>query len=122
MTTKLSCLYRYSSLLTRAIRTANIVLEDMGLLWLPFHKTWRLNERMYVAQRVHLTSQPTCRIIVLMRPTGTARCKASTRSRCGCIARARCRSINAGDAALQTVDKHGAEMVQIWRRCHAQRP
>ena len=36
-------------MLTRAIRTANIVLEDMGLLWLPFHKTWRLNERMYGA-------------------------------------------------------------------------
>jgi hypothetical protein len=36
----------YSSVLTRAIRTANIVLEDMRLLWVPFHKTWRLNERM----------------------------------------------------------------------------
>ncbi len=35
-------------MLTRAIRTANIVLEDMGLLWVPFHKTWRLNERMCV--------------------------------------------------------------------------
>lgn len=42
------CVCSYSSLLTRAIRTANIVLEDMGLLWLPFHKTWRLNERMCV--------------------------------------------------------------------------
>jgi hypothetical protein len=100
------------------------VLEDMGLLWLPFHKTWRLNERMCVAQRVHPTPtpQPTCRVIVLMLSTGTAHCKASTKSRCACIARARCRSINAGDAALQTVDKHGAEMVQIWRRWHAQRP
>jgi 2,3-bisphosphoglycerate-dependent phosphoglycerate mutase len=38
----------YSSVLTRAVRTANIVLEDMGLLWVPFHKTWRLNERMCV--------------------------------------------------------------------------
>ena len=38
----------YSSVLTRAVRTANIVLEGMGLLWIPFHKTWRLNERMCV--------------------------------------------------------------------------
>jgi|SRR5579871_3429429 len=37
----------HTSLLTRAIRTANLALEEMGLLWLPVRRTWRLNERHY---------------------------------------------------------------------------
>lgn len=37
----------YTSLLTRAIKTLNVVLEEMGLLWLPVTKDWRLNERHY---------------------------------------------------------------------------
>ncbi|MEX6723166.1 2,3-diphosphoglycerate-dependent phosphoglycerate mutase [Parapedomonas caeni] len=37
----------YTSLLTRAIKTLNLVLEEMGDLWLPVHKDWRLNERHY---------------------------------------------------------------------------
>ena len=37
----------YTSLLKRAIRTLNITLEDMDRLWLPVHKSWRLNERHY---------------------------------------------------------------------------
>lgn len=37
----------YGSLLKRVTRTTNIVLEEMGALWLPVIKDWRLNERHY---------------------------------------------------------------------------
>ncbi len=37
----------FTSLQTRAIKTLNIVLEEMGRLWLPVTKDWRLNERHY---------------------------------------------------------------------------
>jgi 2,3-bisphosphoglycerate-dependent phosphoglycerate mutase len=37
----------FTSLQTRAIKTLNIALEAMGLLWLPVEKHWRLNERHY---------------------------------------------------------------------------
>ena len=37
----------YTSVLTRAIRTLNCALEEMGDLWLPVVKDWRLNERHY---------------------------------------------------------------------------
>ncbi len=39
----------YTSVLTRAIKTLNFVLEEMDRLWLPVHKDWRLNERHYGA-------------------------------------------------------------------------
>jgi 2,3-bisphosphoglycerate-dependent phosphoglycerate mutase len=39
----------HTSVLTRAIQTANIALEAAGLLWLPVHRSWRLNERHYGA-------------------------------------------------------------------------
>lgn len=39
----------YTSVLTRAVRTLNIVLEELGQLWLPVKKSWRLNERHYGA-------------------------------------------------------------------------
>jgi 2,3-bisphosphoglycerate-dependent phosphoglycerate mutase len=39
----------YTSVLRRAIKTANIALEVMDLLWLPVERTWRLNERHYGA-------------------------------------------------------------------------
>jgi 2,3-bisphosphoglycerate-dependent phosphoglycerate mutase len=39
----------YTSLLKRAIRTLWIVQDDMDLMWLPVHRTWRLNERHYGA-------------------------------------------------------------------------
>mmetsp|Transcript_24225 Transcript_24225/g.38064 ORF Transcript_24225/g.38064 Transcript_24225/m.38064 type:complete len:295 (+) Transcript_24225:194-1078(+) len=39
----------YTSLLQRAITTGNTILGDMGLLWIPVEKTWRLNERHYGA-------------------------------------------------------------------------
>ena len=39
----------YTSVLTRAIQTLWIVLEEMDLMWLPVHRRWRLNERHYGA-------------------------------------------------------------------------
>ena len=39
----------FTSLLKRAIRTLWIVLDDMDLMWLPQHRSWRLNERHYGA-------------------------------------------------------------------------
>ena len=37
----------YSSYLKRALKTLDIVLEEMDQLWLPVAKDWRLNERHY---------------------------------------------------------------------------
>lgn len=37
----------FTSLQTRAIKTLNLSLEEMGRLWLPVEKDWRLNERHY---------------------------------------------------------------------------
>lgn len=37
----------YTSILTRAIKTLNLALEEMERLWLPIEKDWRLNERHY---------------------------------------------------------------------------
>ncbi|MFP5239484.1 MAG: 2,3-diphosphoglycerate-dependent phosphoglycerate mutase [Acidobacteriota bacterium] len=39
----------YTSYLKRAVKTLDIVLEAMDLMWLPVHKSWRLNERHYGA-------------------------------------------------------------------------
>jgi 2,3-bisphosphoglycerate-dependent phosphoglycerate mutase len=39
----------HTSLLLRAIRTAEIAVEVMGLHWLPVERHWRLNERHYGA-------------------------------------------------------------------------
>lgn len=39
----------YTSVLTRAIRTLWIVLDELDLMWLPVIKSWRLNERHYGA-------------------------------------------------------------------------
>jgi 2,3-bisphosphoglycerate-dependent phosphoglycerate mutase len=39
----------HTSVLTRAIQTANVALEEAGLLWLPAKRSWRLNERHYGA-------------------------------------------------------------------------
>jgi 2,3-bisphosphoglycerate-dependent phosphoglycerate mutase len=62
----------YTSVLTRAIRTANIALDQMGRLWLPVERSWRLNERHYGALQ--------------------------------------------GLDKAETVAKHGADQVKIWRR------
>jgi len=37
----------YTSVLTRAIKTLNLAIEEMGQLWLPMIKAWELNERHY---------------------------------------------------------------------------
>ncbi|MDR1145107.1 MAG: 2,3-diphosphoglycerate-dependent phosphoglycerate mutase [Verrucomicrobiales bacterium] len=39
----------YVSVLKRAIKTLNFVLDGMDLLWIPVKKNWRLNERHYGA-------------------------------------------------------------------------
>lgn len=39
----------FTSVLKRAIRTLWIVLDEMDLMWLPMHGSWRLNERHYGA-------------------------------------------------------------------------
>jgi 2,3-bisphosphoglycerate-dependent phosphoglycerate mutase len=39
----------HTSLLTRAVATANLALAEMDMLWLPVQRSWRLNERHYGA-------------------------------------------------------------------------
>jgi len=39
----------YTSYQKRAIKTGDIVLEELDQLWIPVVKSWRLNERMYGA-------------------------------------------------------------------------
>ncbi len=39
----------FTSVLKRAIRTLWIVLDEMDLMWIPVHNSWRLNERHYGA-------------------------------------------------------------------------
>ena len=37
----------YTSVLSRAIQTLWLVLEEMDLMWIPVYRNWRLNERHY---------------------------------------------------------------------------
>ncbi len=37
----------YTSVLKRAIKTLNVVLDEMDQLWIPVKRSWRLNERHY---------------------------------------------------------------------------
>ncbi len=39
----------FSSVLVRAIRTLNLITEEMDQMWLPVERHWRLNERHYGA-------------------------------------------------------------------------
>ena len=39
----------YTSVLKRAIRTLWTALDEMDLMWIPVHRSWRLNERHYGA-------------------------------------------------------------------------
>lgn len=39
----------FTSVLKRAIKTLDIVLEELDHLWIPVRKSWRLNERFYGA-------------------------------------------------------------------------
>lgn len=51
----------HTSVLTRAVRTANLALEVSGQVWLPVQRSWRLNERHYGAlqgkDKVQMVSQ-----------------------------------------------------------------
>jgi 2,3-bisphosphoglycerate-dependent phosphoglycerate mutase len=64
----------FTSVLVRAIRTANLALDAMDRLWLPVQRSWRLNERHYGALQ--------------------------------------------GLDKAETVAKHGADQVKIWRRSY----
>ena len=39
----------FTSVLKTAIRTLSIVLDEMDLMWIPVHRSWRLNGRHYGA-------------------------------------------------------------------------
>lgn len=39
----------FTSYLKRAIKTLDLTLEEMDLMWIPVEKSWRLNERHYGA-------------------------------------------------------------------------
>jgi len=39
----------YTSVLKRAVRTLWIALDELDMMWIPVHKSWRLNERHYGA-------------------------------------------------------------------------
>lgn len=39
--------FAYTSFLKRAIKTLNLLLEEMDLMWIPVEKSWRLNEKHY---------------------------------------------------------------------------
>ena len=39
----------FTSVLKRAIRTLWIIQDEMDLMWIPVHRSWRLNERHYGA-------------------------------------------------------------------------
>jgi len=39
----------YTSVLKRAIKTLWLALEELDLMWIPVHNSWRLNERHYGA-------------------------------------------------------------------------
>jgi 2,3-bisphosphoglycerate-dependent phosphoglycerate mutase len=39
----------HTSVLVRAIQTADLALSEMGLTWIPVRRSWRLNERHYGA-------------------------------------------------------------------------
>jgi 2,3-bisphosphoglycerate-dependent phosphoglycerate mutase len=39
----------FTSVLKRAIKTLWLALEELDQMWLPVHKSWRVNERMYGA-------------------------------------------------------------------------
>jgi len=39
----------FTSVLKRAIKTLWLVMEEMDLMWIPVHRSWRLNERHYGA-------------------------------------------------------------------------
>ena len=49
----------HTSLLRRAVRTAELALDQMDLSWLPVKRHWRLNERHYGALQGHTHAEMT---------------------------------------------------------------
>jgi 2,3-bisphosphoglycerate-dependent phosphoglycerate mutase len=47
----------HTSVLVRAVRTANLTLDEAALSWLPVRRHWRLNERHYGALQGHTHSE-----------------------------------------------------------------
>ena len=41
--------FAHTSVLTRAVMTCHLALREMGQVWLPLQRDWRLNERHYGA-------------------------------------------------------------------------
>lgn len=68
----------HTSVLARAIKTLWLALEEMDLMWIPVHHSWRLNERHYGALQ--------------------------------------------GLNKVETVEKHGMDQVQVWRRSYDIQP
>jgi bisphosphoglycerate-dependent phosphoglycerate mutase family 1 len=67
----------FTSVLTRAIKTCNIVLEESHQLWIPQVKNWRLNERHYGAlQGLDKTNQ------AIRKARTRAKSEARTANRC----------------------------------------
>ncbi len=52
----------YTSVLKRAIRTLWLVMDGMDLMWIPVHRSWRLNERHYGALQGLNKSRNRCQI------------------------------------------------------------
>jgi 2,3-bisphosphoglycerate-dependent phosphoglycerate mutase len=42
----------YTSVLTRAIKTVNIIFDELDVHYLPIYKDWRLNEKHYGSLQV----------------------------------------------------------------------
>ncbi len=51
----------FTSVLKRAIKTLWLVMEEMDLMWIPVHRSWRLNERHYGALQGANKSESTAR-------------------------------------------------------------
>ena len=58
----------YTSALKRAIKTLNLALERMDLLWIPVYKSWRLNESITARCRDWTKPRPR-RFMEWSRPT-----------------------------------------------------
>jgi 2,3-bisphosphoglycerate-dependent phosphoglycerate mutase len=78
----------FTSVLRRAIKTLDYVLDEMDCMWIPVQKSWRLNERFYGAlQGLNKTE-------TAERNTVPSRCSSGgvTRTRCHLPSRAKTRA------------------------------
>jgi 2,3-bisphosphoglycerate-dependent phosphoglycerate mutase len=92
----------HTSLLSRAIQTANIALDAADRLWIPVKRSWRLNERHYGASRARTRRRPS-------RSSATSSsCCGAARSTCRRPARRR-RRVQPGERpALRRHRRRGA--------------